>query len=87
MTGNRFKLGAQLRKAMACANVLRDLGVDADLASFYTHESRALVAQQAGVTYPSDETWDLVVGLLSADEQEVADSNGCPSKARLKGAP
>lgn len=73
MNGNRFKLANQLRKAHSIASAITARTAYAALdAAEFDIASKRIVAELAGVTFPSDETWELVVALLIAFETSPA---------------
>lgn len=78
---------ARDRKASALVAVLQAHGIGSADAALLNDEQRSVVAQTAGVRFPSQTTWWLVLGRLveqEADGQYAPDidSNLCPDCQR-----
>ena len=67
MTRSASKLSSQLRKASAIAAVFVARGhTDPRVIEQIPADGRKVAADLAGVTFPSDETWQLVVAHVEA---------------------
>lgn len=69
---NGHEAHARLRKAITLADHLDAYGLSADQARDLTAGRRVDVATSAGVRFPSDETWAVVVETLKRREVQRA---------------